>query len=105
MAARLLGHRANGRGVVGIDADEEVVIAVRMAADVMLQHSADDGVLAPQRHEDGDRTLPSPAKCGVARARESEIRQVANPTRVIKRSSRPLITIHTATGTRKAATQ
>ena len=33
-----------------------------MAADVVLQHAADDGVLVPQRDEDGDRTLPSAAQ-------------------------------------------
>jgi hypothetical protein len=32
-------------------------------------------------------------------------REVANPTRVMKRSSRPLIRIQTATGTRNAAIQ
>ena len=42
-----------------------------MAAEVVLQHAADDGVLAPQGDEDGDRTLPSAAQGGVARARES----------------------------------
>jgi hypothetical protein len=32
------------------------------------------------------------------------MRQVANPTRVMNRSSNPLITIHKATGTSIAAT-
>ena len=104
MAARLRGDGADGGVVVGVDADEEVVITVPDGRQIVFQHAADDGVLAPQRDEDGDGTLAGPstaASVGQGKRR----RQVANPTRVINRSSRPLITTHTATGTRNAATQ
>ena len=72
MAARLLGDGADGGGVVGVDADEEVVIAVPDGCQIVLQHAADDGVLAPQRDEDGDGTFAGPADSGVRGPGEAE---------------------------------
>ena len=40
--------------VVGISADEEVVVVVIDGGDIVLDHAANDGVLAPERDEDGD---------------------------------------------------
>ncbi len=64
VAARLRGDGADGGGVVGIDADEEVVITVLDGRQIMLQHAADDGVFVPQRDEDGDGTLAGPSDSG-----------------------------------------
>ena len=54
VGARRLLHRARGGLVVGIDAHEYVVSRIANGGEVMFQHLADDAVLAPERHQDGD---------------------------------------------------
>ena len=54
MAARRALHRADGQFVVGVDSGEDVVIAIADGGEIAVEHLADDGVLVPQRHEDGD---------------------------------------------------
>ena len=49
-----IAHSVERRIVVGIRTNEEVVVVVVDRGDVVLHHAADDGVLVPQRHEDGD---------------------------------------------------
>ena len=72
MAARLPGDGADGRLVVGVHTDEEVVVSVPDGGQIVLQHAADDGMLLPERDEDRDGTLVGPAHVGVRRPREAE---------------------------------
>lgn len=65
MTLRLHCDGVDGLGVVGVDANEEVVIAVSDGRQIVLQHAADNGVLAPQRDEDGDGALRRPPHRGV----------------------------------------
>jgi hypothetical protein len=51
---RRVGHGANRRRVVGVDAHEELVVGIADAGQVVCQHLADDAMLAPQRHKDSD---------------------------------------------------
>src|SRR5215471_12854588 len=57
VAARLLGHCLVSGGIVGIDAHEDVVIAVTDGAEIMREHLRDDLVLAPQGDEDRNTAL------------------------------------------------
>src|ERR1035441_5179322 len=45
--------------VIGVDTDEYVVILVTNNGEIMVQHSLDDAVFAPQRHKDSDPALRS----------------------------------------------
>jgi hypothetical protein len=72
VAARLRGDGADGGGVVGVDADEEVVITVLDGHQIVLEHAADDGVLAPQRDKDGDGTLATSTDSRVRGPGEAE---------------------------------
>jgi hypothetical protein len=52
----LADGRDSGR-VVGIGADEKIVVAVTVGGDIVFHHFLDDAVFFPQRHEDGDTLL------------------------------------------------
>ncbi len=72
VTARLRGDGTDGGGVVGVDADEEVVIPVLDSRQIVFQHAADDGVFAPQRDKDGDGTLARTSEASVCGPGEAE---------------------------------
>ena len=72
MPARLPGNGAEGRYIVGVHTDEEVVIPVPYGRQIVLQHAADDRLLPPQRHEDRDGPLGGPAQFGTRWPREAD---------------------------------
>ena len=94
--------------VVGVGADEEVVVVVVDRGDVVLHHAADDGVLVPQRHEDGDLFFRAAgvrlrfAACVIFPG--GALIQAHRQTASSARSSRPLSSIAMPIGTRHAAT-
>ena len=72
MAARLLGNGAPGGAVVGVHTDEKVVIPVLDGRQIVFQHAADDRLLVPQRHKDGDGPLRRAAHVGIRGPREAD---------------------------------
>jgi hypothetical protein len=58
----LLFDGAEGEGVVGIYADEEVVVGVADGGEVVFEHAADRVVFVPEGDEDGDGALGGAAE-------------------------------------------
>jgi len=49
-----VADRVEGGGVVGVGADEDVVLLITNGGDVLGDHGADDGVFLPEGDEDGE---------------------------------------------------
>jgi len=92
---------------VGIGADEEIVVAVAVDRDIVLDHFLDDSVLFPPRHENGDPPLGrgielgfgKPAKLRPPRQQAASHEQAQ--ARSMNRSSRPFRSSHKANRTRQ----
>jgi hypothetical protein len=74
VTARGVGHSADGVRVVRVDSGENVVVAVANGGEVAVEHLADNAVLMPQRHQNGDRTLRLPKQVPLAWPRETAAR-------------------------------
>jgi len=64
MEAGLFGDSFVSERVVGIDADEDVIVAVLNGVEVVDQHGGDDVALAPEGDEDGDAALGRAGEMG-----------------------------------------
>ena len=65
-----LAHCIRRQLVVGIGANEEVVVGVADGRQIVLEHLADDPVFAPQRDEHRDALFRRPPQFGIARRRD-----------------------------------
>ena len=59
VAALCPGYRPRGEFVIGVDADEDVVILVTNDRQIVLEHAPDDAVFVPQRHKNSHPALRS----------------------------------------------
>src|ERR1035437_6376266 len=103
MAARHLIDGSHGGFVVGIHAGENVVGPVSDGCQVSFEHALDHAVFMPQGHKDGYPALRSLTNSDAA-GHGNRLRPERINAMLINRSSSPLSSIHTAKGTRHAAT-
>src|SRR5262249_59675396 len=67
VAARDALDGGQSGAVIGVDAGEDVVVVIVDGGKVAFEHSLDDGVLLPERNEDGDGALRFAAEGAPAR--------------------------------------